>query len=342
MDVRAHSGPTAGQQRSRREASRARPARIPVGISSCLLGEAVRYDGGHKRDAWIVDTLGQWFEYRPVCPEVAIGLGVPRPPIRLEAAPHASDASDAPDAPRVKGIADLALDVTDALEALGREVAGDDELCGYIFKAGSPSCGMEGVPVHGPDGPRAARGRGAFARALMAARPGLPCSEEWQLGDPALRESFVRRVVVRHRWRQGVESGALDVAGFHERHRLVLMAHDPAACRRLGSMLADAGRTPPPRLAEAYLGGLMAALGRPAGREDHLGILRRLLRTIEANLTASERGELHECLEDYRRGRVGRAIPARLLRHHYRQAPQRSAAVDTYLEPWPAELQDRP
>ena len=159
------------------------PGRIPVGVSSCLLGDAVRHDGGHKRDAFVTRVLGRYFEYVAWCPEALAGLGVPRPPIRL--------AGD-PDAPRAVRVADASVDVTDALLEVARDtVPGMRALRGYIFKRGSPSCGMERVRVYGAPGKSPRMGVGLFARAVMTAHPLLPCEEEGRLSDPTLRESFV-------------------------------------------------------------------------------------------------------------------------------------------------------
>ena len=173
--------------------------RIRVGVSSCLLGAAVRYDGGHKRDAWIAGTLSRYFELVPVCPEVAIGLGTPRPPIRLVRTAAGI---------RVQRVGDPHCDVTGPLRDYARSMA--ERLAGiggYIFKQGSPSCGMAGVPVHGDEGTPAGWSAGAYACALMAAMPLLPCEEESRLGDPDARARFIERVLVFDRWRKGAEAG---------------------------------------------------------------------------------------------------------------------------------------
>jgi uncharacterized protein YbbK (DUF523 family) len=162
--------------------ARGKTAPIRIGISSCLLGERVRYDGGHKRDAYIIETLGRHFEFVPICPEVAIGLGVPRKPIKLVGDPRS---------PRAVCVDDPTLDVTDKLSAYGARMARElDGISGYILKSRSPSCGMEGVEVF----PSVATAAGLYARAFMDLQPLLPVEEEDRLADPALRENFIERV----------------------------------------------------------------------------------------------------------------------------------------------------
>ena len=192
---------------------------IRVGISSCLLGEEVRFDRGHKRDAFITGTLSQYFEFVPVCPEMGIGLGTPREPIRL---------LGDPDRPNAVGVRTTNLDVTKALEAYGGETAQrlmQMRISGYILKRASPSCGMERVKVYSAKGMPAKRGVGIYARVLMEHQPLLPVEEEGRLGDPVLRENFIQRVFIFHRWQQMVERGLTPsrLVEFHTRHKLVLM-----------------------------------------------------------------------------------------------------------------------
>lgn len=204
--------------------------KILVGISSCLLGATVRYDGGHKQDAYINGTLSRHFEFLPICPEMAIGLGVPREPIRLVGEQNGL--------PRARGVRNADLDVTDRLAALGRETAGRlAGVCGYIFKSKSPSCGMERVKVYGDGGMPRRDGRGVYARVLMEALPSLPVEEEGRLGDPVLRENFIERVFVYRRWLELTAEGltAAALVDFHSCHKLLVMAHSQAAYRRLGS-----------------------------------------------------------------------------------------------------------
>jgi len=167
-------------------------AKIRVGVSSCLLGARVRYDGGHKCDAWINGTLAAYFEFVPVCPEVAIGLGTPRQPIRL---------IRSGDGIRVRGVDRRHVDVTERLRAYGRSMAAQlTDISGYIFKRGSPSCGLRRVPIYDEAGRPVAQGVGAYARAIMDVHPLLPCEEEGRLDDPEIGADFITRVLAYKRW----------------------------------------------------------------------------------------------------------------------------------------------
>ena len=241
------------------------PAMAPLrlGISACLLGQAVRYDGGHKRDPFLAATLGRFVEWVAVCPEVEIGLGVPREPIRLEGDPAA---------PRLVA-ANSRRDLTRAMTRFARARAAELarlDLVGYVFKKDSPSCGMEGVRVHGGGRPRR-RGTGLFARAVMARLPLLPVEEEGRLRDPALRASFVARVLAYARWKAALAAGMTGarLAAFHAAHAPQLRAHHPTACRRLGALVANAGKRPLRAVVADYGAGFMEALrtqAPPTGR----------------------------------------------------------------------------
>ena len=207
--------------------------KIPIGISSCLLGEQVRFDGGHKRDAYIMGTLSEYFEFHPFCPEVAIGLGIPRPVIHLVKIDNAI---------RCVGVKDPELDVTDRL----RDVADQQKvshagLCGYILKKDSPSCGMERVKVYAGKQPHR-EGYGIYAQEMMRNNPLLPVEEEGRLGDPGLRENFIQRVYVLYRWKQLLAEGlsAQSLTRFHARHKLIIMSH--ADYREMGQLLAGLTR----------------------------------------------------------------------------------------------------
>lgn len=244
-------------------------AKIPIGISGCLLGQAVRFDGAHKWDACINETLSRYFEFVPFCPEVAIGLGVPRQPIGLVSGR---------DGVRVRGVSDPGLDVTDALATYARRVSSQlSGIGGYIFKRASPSCGMEEVDVYGEDGQIVAQGKGLYAKVLMENHPLLPCEEEGRLGDPILRENFMERVFAFHRWRNLQAEGLTPakVIDFHRAHRALLMSHSQAACRKLDRLIARLdgeswGRGEQlEKLAQVYIAELMAALKRPANGRKH-------------------------------------------------------------------------
>jgi len=242
--------------------SSARP--IVIAISSCLLGQEVRHDGGHKRHAWINQSLGPFFEFSPVCPEVGIGLGVPRPTIQLT--------GDA-DNPRVTGTKNPELDVTEALTEYGRKTAGElKSISGYIFKARSPSCGVWRVKVWpGEDQPARKEGRGAYARAFMESQPLLPVEEEGRLDDSALRESFIERVFAYRRWQELMDEGLspTTLAKFHEGHKFSLMSHDPARLRELDQLVTKVGAADLSERAQFYIAGFMEILSIPATRKGN-------------------------------------------------------------------------
>lgn len=308
-------------------------ARIPVGISSCLLGEEVRFDGQHKRDAYINGTLSQFFEFVPVCPEVAVGLGVPREPIRLVA--------DKGEPVRVVGSRTPDLDVTEDLHAYGRQQAAElPHIHGYILKKGSPSCGMERVKVYKPDGHPLTTSAGAYAESFMAERPLLPVEEEGRLGDPMLRENFIERVFVHERWHREVaaEPTPSALVAFHSAHKLLLMAHDQQAYRRLGRLVAEAGSGDIEETVSTYFGELMTALRKPATRKGHANVLYHLMGYLKDHLDGEDKQELTDLIESYRTGYVPLIVPITLLNHHFRRHPQPYVASQVYLQPHPAEL----
>ena len=308
------------------------PARIPVGVSSCLLGHAVRYDGGHKLDRYLTGVLGRWFEYVPFCPEALAGLGIPRPPIRL--------AGD-PAAPRAVRVADPSIDVTGALEAAARRTLPALEgLRGYVFKRGSPSCGMERVKVYGAPGKSPRMGRGLFAHRVLQAYPLLPCEEEGRLTDPLLRESFVERVFARDRWLRTMADGFTPgrLVHFHTRHKLLLLSHSEVHYRAAGRLVADAGRRGRTRLAEEYLTTFMEGMKHRATRRRHTNVLQHLAGYLKRSIDAGDRRELAALIEEYRTGAVPLVAPIRLFRHHFRRAPDRYVEMQHYLEPCPDAL----
>ena len=313
-------------------AEHAARARIPVGVSSCLLGEEVRYDGGHKHDRYVTGVLGRYFEYVPFCPEALAGLGIPRPPIRL--------AGD-PAAPRAVRVGDDSIDVTDALQATARRVVPEVEgLRGYLFKRASPSCGMERVKVYQAPGKSPRMGRGIFARAVMEAYPLLPCEEEGRLNDPTLRESFVERVFALDRWRRTMADGFTParLVAFHTRHKLLLLSHSEVHYRAAGRLVADAGRRDRAALAEEYLTTFMEGMRRQATRRRHANVLQHLAGYLKRRIDSGDRRALAALIEEYRTGAVPLVVPIRFLRHHFRRAPDRYVEMQHYLEPCPDAL----
>jgi len=307
--------------------------KIRVGISSCLLGNEVRFDAGHKYDSYINGTLSQYFEFVPVCPEVAIGMTVPREPIRL-----VGDAAR----PRAVGVRTVSLDVTEALELYGQRMAVElTDLCGYILKRASPSCGMERVKVYSTSGMATKQGAGIYAKAFMQAQPWLPIEEEGRLGDPGLRENFISRVVVLHRWRlllaAGLSAGSL--VDFHSRHKLILLAHNQVAYRRMGKKVADIGRAPLEAFAGEYLLDLMNTLKRLATPKQHVNVLQHLMGYLKKQLETEDKTELLEIFSSYARGEIPLIVPVTLLRHHFRRHPHPYVTRQYYLSFHPSEAQ---
>ena len=316
-----------------------------IGISACLLGDEVRYDGGHKRDPFLVETFGAHVDWVKVCPEEEAGFGTPRDPMRL--------VLTTPPRPRGKGerfpADDLSLvviksgaDVTARLRRYSTvkvDKLARLDLSGYILKKDSPSCGMERVKVYTTAMPERA-GRGLFAEALLARLPNLPVEEEGRLGDPRLRENFIERVfayrrlraLFRDRWTVGA------LMQFHTAHKLTLMAHSPVAYRALGRLVAAA--TPSNRAATGaqYERDFMAAMTVIATPKRHANVLQHMFGYFSSALTPDARAELLDLIEEHRVGRVPLVVPMTLIRHYVRQYRVEYLAGQSYLQPHPREL----
>lgn len=306
--------------------------RIRIGISSCLVGQEVRFDGGHKHNEYITRTLGEFFEFVPFCPEVAIGLGVPRPPIRLVRVGQAVHA---------RGAKDPALEVTGELLAYADRVAAQlKSVSGYILKKNSPSCGMERVKLYSARGVPVGSASGVYACRLMALHPELPFEEEGRLMDPVLRENFIERVFVCRRWQQLVKRRLTprSLVDFHSRHKFIVLAHDEKLYRALGRLVAGAGRGAIATLGEDYIRRVMHGLKKPATRARHSNVLQHLAGFFKQQLDAADKRELNEVITNYRRGRLPRVVPVTLLRHYLRRFPDPYLAGQHYLAPHPDEL----
>jgi uncharacterized protein YbgA (DUF1722 family)/uncharacterized protein YbbK (DUF523 family) len=308
-------------------------APLRIGVSTCLLGQSVRWDGGHKRNAFLVDQLGPFVEWVPVCPEVELGLGVPRETIRLERG-----------ATGVRLVAPRSgTDWTERMQRLCarrvRALARLD-LCGYVLKKGSPSCGMERVPVARQRGMPEKNGRGVFASALIDAAPSLPVEEEGRLADPRLRENWIERVFACRRLRSFLADRwtLASLVQFHTAHKLQLSAHSPSHCAALGRLVAGAKALPRAALRERYEAGFMEALARPATSRRHVNVLQHALGHLRRRLDAADRRELAASIDDYGRGLVPLIVPITLLRHHVGRLRLDSLAGQVYLDPHPREL----
>jgi len=319
-------------QATEEELEPVRQDKIPVGVSSCLLGERVRYDGGHKGHSYITRTLGEYFEFYPFCPELRIGLGIPRKPIRL--------ARGADKEVICVEINDPSKDYTDSLRHCANEQqAWHSKLCGYILKKDSPSCGMERVKIWS-DAMPVREGVGIYAQQMMQNFPYLPVEEEGRLGDAVLRENFIQRVFVMRRWYQLQEEG-LSLAAlidFHARHKLILMSHDQNRYRELGRFVAGITRDTLEESAGQYLLLLMEALKIRATRKNHVNVLQHIQGYLKNYLDPDDKQELRQTIENYRMGQLPLIVPITLLNHFFRKHPDDYIANSWYMQPYPAEL----
>jgi uncharacterized protein YbgA (DUF1722 family)/uncharacterized protein YbbK (DUF523 family) len=308
-------------------------APLPVGISECLLGSEVRYDGSGAKSSFPHAALTGLFEYRGICPEVAIGMSVPREPIRL-----VGKAAQ----PRAVGVIQPDQDVTEALDQYGREAAaGLHKLCGYVFMKGSPSCGLFRVKVYPHDqgtvtGAPDLRGRGIYAAAVTGELANLPVEENGRLNDPVLRENFVLRTFSYGHWLALVDLGlsAKRLIEFHSRYKYLLMAHSVPHYNEAGRLLSDLKRDLPEK-AEQYVATLMKGLSKPATRKGHANVLSHLQGYLKRSLDADSRQELDRLISAYRIGEQPLLAPLTLLKHHFRRHPDEYVAYQTYLDPHP-------
>ncbi|CAD5379751.1 conserved hypothetical protein [Pseudomonas sp. OF001] len=306
--------------------------RLKLAISACLLGNEVRYNGGHKQSLLCREVLGKHFDFQPLCPEMAIGLGAPREPIRLVGDPGA---------PRAVGTVTRERDVTEALAGYAEGVAARlHDVSGLIVMQKSPSCGMERVKVYQDDGRPAEQGAGIFTATLARLRPELPIEEDGRLHDPVLRENFIARVFAYGDWQRLCAEGLTrkGIIAFHSRHKYLLMAHHPLKYRELGRLLAGIGAHDPAEFGPRYFAELMAALKRCATRGTHANVLQHLSGYLRRALPGEERREIQQLIEQYREGMVPLVVPLTLLKHHFRRHPDRYVALQAYLQPHPQEL----
>ncbi|MGH9143287.1 MAG: YbgA family protein [Vicinamibacterales bacterium] len=307
--------------------------RIRIGVSACLLGDEVRYDGGHKRDAFLTQTLGPLVEWVKVCPEVESGMPTPRESIRLV---------DEDGVIRLRTVG-TGVDHTASMTAYAtaRVVALDAaDLCGYVLKNNSPSCGMTRVKVYGGNGPPSKSGVGVFAAALMERFPHLPVEEEGRLTDARLRENFIERVFAFRRLRDLFEARWTvgDLVLFHTAHKLVLLAHSTPAYTRLGRLVAGAKSSDRAAVRARYTAGFMEALTAIATPQRHTNVLQHMAGYFKKALDAASKAELLNVIEDYRLGLLPLVVPVTLLRHHVRIHDIKYLAGQIYLAPHPKEL----
>jgi uncharacterized protein YbgA (DUF1722 family)/uncharacterized protein YbbK (DUF523 family) len=307
-------------------------------ISRCLLGDEVRYDGGHKRDPFLVSTFGRFVEWVPVCPEVEVGMGTPREAIHLVASGNGASGAQPVRLVGVKSGDDWTARMRTFAASRVRELQSAD-LAGYVLKKDSPSCGLERVRVH--HGDRVTRGgRGVFAEALLEAQPNLPVEEEGRLNDPALRENFVERVFAYQRLR-ALFTGRWTTHGlvvFHSRHKLQLLSHSRPGYAELGRLVADAVKYSRRDVSTTYQRVFMATLARLATPGRHSDVMMHAAGHLKRLIQTGDRDELLSAIADHRRGIVPLIVPITLLRHHVRRRDVGYLKDQTYLEPHPREL----
>ncbi|WP_419569716.1 YbgA family protein [Rheinheimera sp.] len=308
--------------------------RIQVGISACVLGQKVRFNGGHKALPFATEQLSRFVDFVPYCPELAMGLGTPRDTIRLQ--------QDNQQQIRLVNSTDATIDHTDAMRAGTAQVLpAMAALSGYIVCAKSPSCGMERVKVTDPHGfPVGKLGVGVFTQQLMQQYPWLPVEEDGRLHDANLRENFVTRVWACYQYQQLLQSGFTvgKLVAFHSRYKFLVMAHSPVAYRELGRLVAQAKLFSPDELALRYLTDLMQALKQTASRKQQANVLQHLLGFFKHSLAASAKQELLRLIEHYRLGHLPLLAPLTLLKHHLSQQPHAYLQAQVYFQPFPDEL----
>lgn len=309
---------------------------IKIGVSTCLLGEKVRYDGGHKHNRYITQTLGQFFNFVPVCPESECGLGIPRESMRL--------VGDI-DNPRL--ITNKSeIDHTDRMQRWATErLAGleTENLCGFIFKKDSPSSGLFRVKVYSAQGQPVKKGRGLFAAAFTARFPSLPVEEEGRLNDPVIRENFIERVFVTQRWHEALTKKRTlgNLVDFHTREKLLIMAHSQKHYREMGRLVATGKQIPPTDLYKEYETYLFEALSLKGTISKNTNVLMHVMGYFKKQLSGDEKQEVLELIDNYRNGHLPLIVPTTLMNHFVRKYHQPYLSEQTYLHPHPIELQLR-
>jgi uncharacterized protein YbgA (DUF1722 family)/uncharacterized protein YbbK (DUF523 family) len=310
--------------------------KIRLGISACLLGQNVRYDGGHKLDRYLTDTLGQYVEYVPVCPEVECGLGIPRESMRLVGNPES---------PRLVTVRS-GQDLTERMQTWAKKRVGElekEDLCGFIFKSDSPSSGMERVKVYNEKGMPEKAGRGMFARAFMEHFPLIPVEEEGRLHDPKLRESFIESIFTLKRWREVVQGNKSlgNLVTFHTQHKLLALSHSEKHYRAMGKLVAEGKKLPLNELYAQYETLLMEALRLRTTLKKNGNVLQHMMGYFKDQLSKDEKQELLGILDEYRKGYIPLIVPITLINHYVRKYDQDYLKEQVYLNPHPIALQLR-
>ena len=310
--------------------------KIKLGISTCLLGKNVRYDGGHKLDRFLTDTLGKYVEYFPVCPEMECGLGVPRESMHLEGDP---------DSPRLVTTR-TKQDMTDRMVRWAqRRVAelGKEDLCGFIFKSDSPSSGMERIKVYRGKGMPVKKGVGIFAGIFMDHFPLLPVEDEGRLHDPEIRENFIERIFTLRRWREvsAKKEGRGKVVDFHTQHKMLILSHSPKHYQVMGKLVARLKDLPLMEFYRQYQTLLMESLQMKTTTKKNANVCQHMMGYFKKQLSSDEKQELLEVMDHYRKGYLPLIVPIILIRHYVRKYDQPYLKQQIYLHPHPLELQLR-
>jgi uncharacterized protein YbgA (DUF1722 family)/uncharacterized protein YbbK (DUF523 family) len=310
--------------------------KIRLGISSCLLGEKVRYDGGQKLDHFITETLGKFVEFVPVCPEVECGLGIPREAMHL---------SSSPEGPRLVTIR-TQVDHTERMRAWAQKRVVEleqEDLCGFIFKSDSPSSGMERVKIYSGKGMADKTGVGLFAQEFMQHFPLLPVEEEGRLHDPGLRENFLESLFTMKRWRETLALGTKrgHLVDFHTRHKLLIMSHSPKHYGLLGKLVAQMKEIPLPEMYERYQTLLMEALRLKTTIKKNANVLLHVMGYFKKNLSPAEKEELLRIVNNYQKGYIPLIVSVTLLNHYMWKYDQNYLKSQYYLDPHPLELKLR-
>lgn len=310
--------------------------KIKLGISSCLLGEKVRYDGGHKLDKFLTDTLGKYVDYVPVCPEVECGLGVPRKSMRLEGTPEFQRLI----------VTATGEDLTEKMVRWAKKRVAElekEKLCGFIFKSDSPSSGMERVKIYNEKSMPVKNGVGVFAKIFMDSFPLLPVEDEGRLHDPGLRENFIERIFALKRWRETLdnENFKKSLIDFHTKHKLLILAHSPGHYRLMGKLVAAQKSISRRDIQKQYQELLLEALKVKTTPKKHVNVLLHMTGYFKKQLSSDEKKELLEIINNYRNGNIPLIVPVTLISHDVRKYNDSYLSQQWYLNPHPLELQLR-
>ncbi|PLX92977.1 MAG: DUF1722 domain-containing protein [Desulfuromonas sp.] len=310
--------------------------KIRLGVSSCLLGEKVRFDGGHKHDRFLTETLGRYVEFVPVCPEVEMGLPTPREALRLVGS------EENPRLIFARSGNDITEQMQDWADKRVKELE-KEELCGFVFKSKSPSSGMERVKLYDKNGSPHTQGVGLFAKTFMTRFPLLPVEEDGRLNDPLLRENFIELIFTLNRWRKALarDQSREALIDFHMRHKLLLLAHSPDIYRQLGKLVASGKGVTTEQLYTNYLALMIKGMRLKPSVSKHVNVLQHILGYFKKQLSADEKKEMLEVIDNYHTGQIPLIVPITLLNHYVRKYNQSYLQQQFYLTPHPLELRLR-